>query len=130
MPPPADPISTLSLAEPQLACLATFTSVIPYLAKKPFSWAMIKGAASTIGMYPNVILVLSIPSTLFSLAPALTEVAAGAAPPPAVAPPPALAPGSGGFPKQPLSSIELTADAPAVTINFRLENCSENFVIV
>jgi hypothetical protein len=86
---------------------------------------MIKGAASTIGMYPNVILVLSIPSTLFSLATATTEVAAGIAPPA-----PAVAPGSGGFPKHPLSSIELTADAPAVTINLRRENCSENFVIV
>src|SRR6476469_332494 len=125
MPPPAEPISTLSLAEPQLACLATLTSTTPYLAKKPFSWAIINGADSTIGIYPNVILVLSIPSTLFSLATAITEVAAGAVPAPA----PAVAPGSGGFPKQPLSSIELTAYAPAVTINLLLENCSENFVI-
>src|SRR6476469_6707864 len=124
MPPPAEPISTLSLAEPQLACLATLTSTMPYLAKKPFSWAIINGADSTIGIYPNVILVLSIPSTLFSLATAITEVAAGIAPPA-----PAVAPGSGGFPKQPLSSIELTADAPAVTINLRREKFSENLVI-
>jgi hypothetical protein len=93
MPPPADPISTLSLAEPQFACLAIVTSVMPYLAKKPFSWAMIKDAASTIGIYPNVILVLSIPSTLFSWATATTEVAAGIAPPVA-----AVAPVLGDFP--------------------------------
>ncbi|MGB3263306.1 MAG: hypothetical protein WBA89_05055 [Microcoleus sp.] len=62
------------------------------------------------------------------MATATADVGAGDAPP-VVAPPPAPAvlPGSGGV--QALRSIVLTADAPAVTINLRRENCYENFVI-
>ena len=37
----------------------TSTSVMPYLAKKPFSLAIIKGAASVKAINPNLALVVS-----------------------------------------------------------------------
>jgi hypothetical protein len=40
-------------------CLMTSTSVMPYLANKPFSLAIIKGAASVRGINPSFALVVS-----------------------------------------------------------------------
>lgn len=53
----------------------TSTSVIPYLAKKPFSLAMIRGAASVRGINPNLALGVS---TFGALA-TVETLAAGAA---------------------------------------------------
>ncbi len=59
MPLPAEPSTRLSRVVPHDACLVTSTSGMPCLAKKPFSFAMIKGDASVNAMKPNTAFVTS-----------------------------------------------------------------------
>ena len=103
---------TLSRAEAQFDCLDTSTSLIPYLAKKPFSLAIINGADSTIGIKPSLIVVTSGACSGLILA-AGTCVVAGALP--------VLAVGSGGLPKHPFKNTVLAAETPAVIKNFLRE---------
>ena len=112
IPPPSDPIVTLSRAEAQLACLETSTLLIPYLAKKPFSLAIIKGADSTMGIKPSLIFVTSgaCSGLIFATG---TAVVAGELP--------VLAVGSGGLPKHPFKKMVLAAETPAVIKNFLRE---------
>src|SRR4028118_140013 len=99
MPPLSEPSSKLSRVTGQDACLVTCTSFMPYLANNPFSWAMIKGAASVRAMNPSLAAVTSGASAGLML----TAGAAGGEPRPAAggAPPlggggPGLGPGGGG----------------------------------
>ena len=55
----AEPSTRLSRVVPQEDCLSTSTSVIPYLAKKPFSAATNSGAASVRAMKPSLALLVS-----------------------------------------------------------------------
>jgi hypothetical protein len=55
----AEPSTRLSRVVPQDDCLSTSTSVIPYLAKKPFSAATNNGAASVRAMKPSLALLVS-----------------------------------------------------------------------
>ena len=48
-------------------CLLTSTSVIPYLVKKPFSLAIIKGAESVKAINPNLAVVVSTFGALLTL---------------------------------------------------------------
>src|SRR5689334_3242880 len=75
IPSPDEPIFRLSRVTGQDFCLITWTSVMPYLAKKPFSLATIRGAASVSGINPSLALVVS---TFGALA-AVETLAAGAA---------------------------------------------------
>src|SRR6185503_3097325 len=59
MPLPAEPSTRLSRVVPHEACLTTSTSGMPYLAKSPFSFAMISGAESVSAMKPSTALVVS-----------------------------------------------------------------------
>src|SRR5690348_1654289 len=59
MPPCAPPNSILSRVVPQDACFASLTSGMPYLAKKPFSLAMISGEESVSAINPRVAVVVS-----------------------------------------------------------------------
>src|SRR4051812_874487 len=62
MPPLLAPSSILSRVVAQDACLASLTSVRPYLANKPFSLAMISGDASVRAMKPKVTVLVSTPA--------------------------------------------------------------------
>ena len=62
MPPPPEPSTRLSRVVPHDACLATLTSVMPYLSNSPFSLAMISGEASVSAMKPSVTLLVSTPA--------------------------------------------------------------------
>src|SRR3990167_7117028 len=55
----AEPRTRLSRVVPQDDCLSTSTSVMPYLAKKPFSAATNSGAASVRAIKPSLALVVS-----------------------------------------------------------------------
>src|SRR3989338_2643257 len=55
----AEPSTRLSRVVPQEDCLSTSTSVMPYLAKKPFSAATNSGAASVRAIKPSLALVVS-----------------------------------------------------------------------
>ncbi len=55
----AEPSTRLSRVVPQDDCLSTSTSVIPYLAKKPFSAATNSGAASVRAIKPSLALLVS-----------------------------------------------------------------------
>lgn len=101
---------TLSRAEPQEACLKSYTSVIPNSRKNPFSKAIIRGADSTIGMYPNLILGVSGACSELIFATGWAVF-----PPPEA---PVFPPGSGGFPKQPFNNVAL-AVVPAMKMNLR-----------
>jgi len=82
---------------------------MPYLAKKPFSLAIIRGAASKIGIKPNFAVVVSgVVSGVNA-----TGVTAGVVEEVVV---------SGGFPKQPFSKTPPMADAAAVLINLLRDN--------
>ena len=59
MPLPSEPSTRLSRVVPQEACLATVTSVMPYLSNRPFSLATNRGAASVSAMKPSVALLVS-----------------------------------------------------------------------
>ncbi len=59
MPLPAEPSTRLSRVVPHEACLTTSTSGMPYLAKNPFSFATISGAASVSAMKPSTAFVVS-----------------------------------------------------------------------
>src|SRR6476469_6880448 len=68
MPFPAEPSSKLSRVTGQEACFSSLISVMPYLANKPFSTAIIKGAESVRAMNPSLAVVTSglsaVPATL------------------------------------------------------------------
>ena len=55
----AEPSTRLSRVVPQEDCLSTSTSVMPYLAKNPFSAATNSGAASVRAIKPSLALVVS-----------------------------------------------------------------------
>ena len=59
MPLRAEPSTRLSRVVPQDDCLSTSTSVMPCLAKKPFSSATKSGAASVSAMNPSLAFVVS-----------------------------------------------------------------------
>ena len=108
IPPPVDPVSKLSRVTGQEACLTTETSFIPYLANKPFSLAIIKGAESVRAMNPNLAVVTSGASPAAILV-AGVVLAVGLASPSTLL-------------LQALVKILAAAVAPAVSINFRREN--------
>ena len=67
MPLPAEPRTKLSRVAPHEACFKTSTLPTPYLAKRPFSFAIIKGEESVSAMKPSF--AASISGPLAAIAP-------------------------------------------------------------